>query len=193
MARDRSQTPDYQSDSRKHFDAAKGAAASAADNTGTAVSEAAQAAQAYLSDERHKHDLDKPTIQEHYSQLKEQASGHVQGQQQSVEDAIRSFRQTADEQAERTRRAAAETIEQGQQSTEEALRSISGTVHGQVQAAQDAAASVAASASNQLRDVKDIAVSSLDAGIDTASAGLKTATSAAVSGSQQAVTQTRVR
>ena len=179
-------------DARSHLDAAKNAAASAADNTGTAVSEVAQAASSYVRDERHKFDDSKPTISEHYNELKEQASGHLHEKQRAAEDSLRSFRMSADEQAERTRRAAAERIEQGQQSTEEALRNISGTVHGQLHAAGDAASSVAASAANQLIDVKDVAVSNLDKGIDAASQGLKSATSAAVFGTQQAATQTRV-
>ena len=72
------------------------------------------------------------------------------------------------------------------------MRNISGTVHGQLQAAQDVASSVAVSASNQLKDVQDVALSNLDKGIDAASQGLKSATSAAIFGTQQAATQTRV-
>ena len=179
-------------DARSHLDAAKGAAASAADNTGIAISEAAQAAHSYVLDERHKLDGNKPTISEHYSELREQASGHLHEKQRAAEDSLRNLRISAEEQAAATRRAAAERIEQGQQSTEEALRNISGTVHGQLQAAQDVASSVAASASTQLKDVTDVAVSNLDKGIDAASQGLKSATSAAVFGTQQAATQTRV-
>lgn len=175
-----------------HLEAAKDAAISATDNTGTAISEVAQAAQSYASDEQHKFDNDKPTISEHYNELREQASGHLHETQRAAEDTLRSFRRSADEQAERTRQEAADRIEQGQQSTEEALHNISGTVHGQLQAAGDAASSVAASATNQLKDVKDVAVSNLDRGIGVASQGLKSATSAAVFGTQQAATQARV-
>lgn len=170
---------DRHPDASRHLDAAKSAASSAADNSGRALSEAGKAAQVYVSEAGHRgrSDRDKPTLGEHYDDVKQQASGRAEEGQQQAEGYLRNLRLSADEHAQRTKELAAARIEQGQRSTEDALRSISGSVSNQVQAAQEAASSAAASATDQLLDATDSAVSSIDKGIQTTTNVLKGAAS----------------
>jgi len=186
---------DRHPDASRHLDAAKSAASSAADNSGRALSEVGKAAQAYVSETGHRlpNDNDKPTIGEQYDGVRQQASGRVEEGQSQAEGYLRNLRQSADEHAQRTKELAAARIQQGQRSTEDALRSISGTVSSQVQAAQEAASSAAASATDQLVDVTDSAVSSLDKGIQTATNVLKGATSTSLAVADDVAVQARVR
>ena len=181
-------------DASKHLDAAKSAAASAADHSGTAIAEVGRAAQAYVSEagQRRRSDADKPSIPEHQNDARQQASGRLEEGQQAAEVALRNLRMSAHEHAHRTKELTAAKIEQGQLSTEEALRNISGSVHTQVQAAQDTASSVAASASDQLKDVKDTAVGTLDEGIHTATNVIKRATSRSLAVADNMAAQARV-
>lgn len=187
---------DRHPDASRHFDAAKSAASSAADNSGTALSEVGRAAQAYISETDHRSpkDQDKPSLQEHWSrsEVRQQASDRVEEGQHAAEGVLRNLRQSADEQSQRAKELAAAKIEQGQRSTEDALRNISGTVGTQVQAAQDAASSVAASATDQLKEVTDVAVTNLDRGIHTATRALKSATSKSLAVADEAAVQSRV-
>ena len=185
---------DPHGDASKHFDAAKSAASSAADNSGIAIAEVGRAAQAYVSEagDRPQHPDNKPSIQERYSQVREHASGRVEEGQQAAEGALRNWRMTAEQHAQRTKELAATRVEQGQRSAEEALRSISGSVHNQVQAAQDVASSTASTASDQLRSVTDTAVSNLDRGIHTATSVVKGATSQTIAVADEALVQARV-
>ena len=182
-------------DASKHFDAAKSAASSAADNSGIAIAEVGRAAQAYVSEagDRPHHPDNKPSIQEHYSQVRDQASGRVEEGQQAAEGALRNWRMTAEQHAQRTKELAATRVEQGQRSAEEALRSISGSVQNQVQAVQDVASSTANTASDQLRSVTDTAASNLDRGIHTATNVVKGATSQTIAVADEALVQARVR
>ena len=186
---------DSHNDASKHFDAAKTAASSAADNSGIAIAEVARAAQAYVVEagDRPRHPDDKPSIQEHYNQVREQASGRVEERQQAAEGTLRNWRITADQHAQRTKELAAERVEQGQRSAEEVLRSISGSVQTQVQAVQDVASSTASTASDQLRSVTDTAASNLDRGIHTATNVVKGATSQTIAVADEALVQARVR
>ena len=190
---------DHHNDASKHFDAAKSAASSAADNTGVAISEVGKAAQAYAAEAsdrisgRQPNPDDKPSIQEHYSQVKQQASGHVEEGQHAAEGALRSLRATADDHAQRTKELAAARVEQGQRSAEDALRSISGSVHNQVQAVQNVASSAASTAGDQLRNVTDTAATNLDRGIQTATNAVKGATSQTIAVADEALVQARVR
>ena len=181
-------------DASKHFDAAKSAASSAADNSGIAIAEVGRAAQAYVSEagDRPQHPDNKPSIQEHYSQVRDQASGRVEEGQQAAEGALRNWRMTAEQHAQRTKELAATRVEQGQRSAEEALRSISGSVQNQVQAVQDVASSTANTASDQLRSVTDTAASNLDKGIHTATNVVKGATSQTIAVADEALVQARV-
>ena len=185
---------DRHPDASRHLDAAKSAASSAADNSGRAFSEVGKAAQAYVSDTGHRvpSDNDKPTIEEQYDGVKQQASGRVEEGQSQAEGYLRNLRLSADEHAQRTKEVAAARIQQGQRSTEDALRSFSGTVSSQVQAAQEAASSAAASATDQLVDVTDSAVSSLDKGIRTATNIVKGATSTSLAVADDVAVQARV-
>lgn len=183
---------DPHSDAARHLDAARTAASSAADNSGKAIAEVGKAAQAYVSEagERPQHP-DKPSIQEHYSQVKEQASDRVEEGQQAAEGVLRNWRLTADQHAQRTKELAATRVEQGQRSAEEALRSISGSVQSQVQAVQEVASSAADTASDQIRSVTDTAASNLDRGIHTATDVVKGATSRTIAVADEALVQAR--
>jgi hypothetical protein len=185
---------DRHPDASRHLDAAKSAASSAADNSGRALSEVGKAAQAYVSEtgNRVPSDNDKPTIEEQYDGVRQQASGRVEEGQSQAEGYLRNLRLSADEHALRTKELAAARIQQGQRSTEDALRSFSGTVSSQVQAAQEAASSAAASATDQLVDVTDSAVSSLDKGIRTATNIVKGATSTSLAVADDVAVQARV-
>ncbi len=187
---------DRHPDASGHLDAAKSAASSAVDNSGIALAEVGRAAQSYVSEtgppRRAATDGDRPTVGEHYEDVRQQASGRVEEGQQAAEGVLRNLRRTADEHAQRTRDMAQARVEEGQRSAEDALRNISGTVHTQVQAAQDVASSAAASATDQLLDVKDAAVSNLDKGIHTATNALKGATSTSLAVADEVVIQARV-
>ena len=190
---------DYHSDASNHFDAAKSAASRAADNTGVAIAEVGKAAQAYAAEAGDRtsggqpQPDDKPSIQEHYSQVKQQASGHVDEGQHAAESALRNLRATADEHAQRTKELAAARVEQGQRSAEDALRSISGSVYNRVQAVQNVASSAASTTGDQLRSVTDSAATNLDTGIQTASNAVKAASSQTIAVANEALVQAKVR
>ena len=190
---------DPHADASRHLDAAKSAASSAADNTGVAISEVGRAAQAYVAEagdrprDTPRHPDDKPSIQEHYNQVKQQASGRVEEGQQAAEGVLKQWRVAADEHAQRTKELAAARVEPGQRSAEDALRSVSGSVHNQVQAVQDVASSAASSAGDQLKSATDSAAANLDRGIRTASNAVKGATSHSIAVADEALVQARVR